>query len=133
MTDLLKRNSANIYKMLKISGVKSATSFNLPIGDYESFAECQTWWEEMRYPDHILQEFITNHIFRAAPRSSCYILYSCLISTDGKTHKFAFQCPAGSHYDDEQEKCVLQPGNNKPSGSSQSEFTVIDWKQRPRY
>ena len=55
MTDLLRRNSNNIFKMLKISGVKPGTSFNLPIGDYESFAECQAWWEEMRYPDHILQ------------------------------------------------------------------------------
>ena len=54
LTDLTKRNFDNIYKMLKISGVKSGISFNLLLRDYESFGDCQTWWKEMRSPDHIL-------------------------------------------------------------------------------
>ena len=47
--DLLKRNSDKIYKILKLAtGDTSATTSKVPLGDYESFAECQNWWKKMR-------------------------------------------------------------------------------------
>ena len=50
VTDVLYKNSENIYNLLKnLEGASPAQTVVHPIGNFESFHNCQTWWEKMRY------------------------------------------------------------------------------------
>ena len=51
VTDVLYKNSGNIYNLLKNLEGSAAVAQTVvhPVGNFESFHNCQNWWEKMRY------------------------------------------------------------------------------------
>ena len=51
VTDVIYKNSGNIYNLLKNLESSAAVAQTVvhPVGNFESFHNCQNWWEKMRY------------------------------------------------------------------------------------